>query len=95
MEILKTNRMIDTSNTTLNHRTEASRYRWVILGVLWITYIVVFLHRLSAGPLAPFFKEEFGLTNAQVGLVMSAAAFGYPDLDIAFGKVYIIQLYIN
>lgn len=53
------------------------RYRWVILGVLWITYIVVFLNRLSVGPLAPFFKEDLDITNAQVGLVMSAAALGY------------------
>ena len=54
-----------------------NRYRWVILGVLWITYVVVFLNRLAVGPLAPFFKEDLGIDNAQVGLVMSAAAFGY------------------
>lgn len=53
------------------------KYRWVILGVLWITYLVVFLHRLSVGPLGPFFKGELGITSAQVGLIMSAAAFGY------------------
>jgi ACS family hexuronate transporter-like MFS transporter len=53
------------------------RYRWVILGVLWITYIVVFLNRLSVGPLAPFFKEDLGIASTQVGLVMSAAGFGY------------------
>jgi ACS family hexuronate transporter-like MFS transporter len=55
----------------------SDRYRWVILGVLWITYIVVFLNRLSVGPLAPFFKDDLGVTSTQVGLVMSAAAFGY------------------
>ena len=32
-----------------------SAYRWVFLAVLWITYVVVFLARLSVGPLAPFF----------------------------------------
>jgi sugar phosphate permease len=53
------------------------RYRWVILGVLWITYIVVFLNRLSVGPLAPFFKEDLSVNSAQVGLVMSAASLGY------------------
>ncbi|MFC2043789.1 MFS transporter [Chloroflexota bacterium] len=60
-------------------RTEgtASKYRWVILGVLWIAYIVVFLHRLSIGPLAPFLKEDLGISSAQVGALMSAAAFGY------------------
>jgi ACS family hexuronate transporter-like MFS transporter len=55
----------------------ADRYRWVILGVLWVTYIVVFLNRLSVGPLAPFFKDDLGITSTRVGLVMSAAAFGY------------------
>lgn len=52
-------------------------YRWVILGVLWVTYLVVFLNRLSVGPLAPFFKDDLGITSTQVGLVMSAASFGY------------------
>jgi len=53
------------------------RYRWVIIGVLWTTYIVIFMHRLGIGPLAPFLKEDLSLTNAQVGSLMSAAAFGY------------------
>jgi len=53
------------------------RYRWMILGVCWMAYIVAFMQRLSIGPLAPFLKEDLGLTSAQVGLFMSAAAFGY------------------
>ena len=53
------------------------RYRWVILGVLWITYIVVCLNRISVGPLAPFLKQDMGLTSAQVGLLMSATAIGF------------------
>ncbi len=53
------------------------RYRWVILGVCWLAYIVAFMQRLSVGPLAPFLKEDLDLTSAQVGLFMSAAAFGY------------------
>lgn len=62
----------DFSSTEINYP-----YRWVILGVLWITYVVVFLNRLSVGPLAPFFKEELGITSAKVGFVLSAGAFGY------------------
>jgi len=53
------------------------RYRWVILGVCWLAFIVVFLQRLSIGPLAPFLKEDLNLTGAQVGLLMSASAFGF------------------
>jgi sugar phosphate permease len=62
---------------TVQAEEAPDRYRWVILGVLWITYIVVFLNRLSVGPLAPFFKGDLGITSTQVGLVMSAASFGY------------------
>ncbi len=53
------------------------KYRWVILGVCWLAYIVAFMQRLCIGPLAPFLKEDLGLTSAQVGLFMSASAFGY------------------
>ncbi|MFC1990717.1 MFS transporter [Chloroflexota bacterium] len=66
---------------------EAYRYRWVILIVLWTTYLVVFLNRLSVGPLAPFFKEELEISNAQVGLVMSAAAIGYVVTQFPTGWV--------
>ncbi len=53
------------------------KYRWVILIVCWLAFIVAFMQRLSVGPLAPFLKEDLNLTSAQVGLFMSAAAFGY------------------
>ncbi|MFC1937459.1 MFS transporter [Chloroflexota bacterium] len=54
-----------------------SKYRWVILGVCWLVYVIVFLQRLSIGPLAPFLKDDLGLTSAQVGSLMSASALGY------------------
>jgi len=65
----------------------ANRYRWVVLGVLWITYIVVFLNRLSIGPLAPFLKVELGITSAQVGMIMSAAALGCMVTQVPIGRL--------
>ena len=64
-------------STMAQTREVTYQYRWVILGVLWVTHMVVYLHRLSVGPLAPFFKEDLGISSAEVGLVMSAAALGY------------------
>lgn len=62
----------------MEHNGEsADSYRWVILGVLWTAYVVVFLHRLSVGPLGPFFKEDLSISSTQVGLLMSAASLGY------------------
>jgi sugar phosphate permease len=63
----------------------SSRYRWVILGVIWLAFIVAFLQRLSIGPLAPFLQEDLGLTSAQVGFFMSAAAAGYAVMTIPAG----------
>jgi len=61
----------------VNTRETVYRYRWVIMGVLWTAFIVVYAYRLSISPLAPFIKEDLNLTSAQVGSIMSAASFGY------------------
>ena len=53
------------------------RYRWIILGVCWLAFIVAFMQRLSIGPLGPFLKEDLDITSTQFGMLMSAAAFGY------------------
>jgi len=65
----------------------ADRYRWVILALLWTTYIVVFLNRLSVGPLAPFLKHDLGINSTQVGVIMSAASFGYMLTIFPIGMV--------
>ena len=62
----------------------AARYRFVALGVVWCAYLVVFLSRLCVGPLSPFLKESFDLSNAQIGGLTSATAVAYmPTLVLA------------
>lgn len=51
--------------------------RWLILLLVWASYLNVYLSRLSIGPLAPFLKQAFGLSNTQVGSLVSAAAIVY------------------
>ena len=61
-----------------------SRYRFVTLGVVWCAYLVVFLSRLCVGPLAPYLKQAFDLSNAQIGGLTSATAVAYaPTLIFA------------
>ena len=51
---------------------------------MWCAYLVVFLSRLCVGPLAPFLKEAFDLSNAQIGGLTSATAVAYaPTLIFA------------
>ncbi len=65
--------------------TAPDRYRWVILGILWATFLVVFISRLSVGPLGPFIKDAFRISAAQLGLVLSASALGYASAQIPTG----------
>ena len=54
------------------------------LGVVWSAYLVVFLSRLCVGPLSPFLKQAFDLSNAQIGGLTSATAVTYaPTLLLA------------
>lgn len=63
---------------------DASRRRFLILGVVFLSYLLVFLARLSVGPLAPFLKDAFELSSAEVGGLMSATAITYaPTLVVA------------
>ena len=62
----------------------SARYRFVALGVVWCAYLVVFLSRLCVGPLSPFLKDSFHLSNAQIGGLTSATAVAYmPTLVVA------------
>ena len=52
--------------------------------MVWCAYLVVFLSRLCVGPLAPFLKDAFDLSNAQIGGLTSATAVAYaPTLIFA------------
>ena len=55
---------------------ETSKYRWVILGILWSTYTALSLNRFSVWPLAPFLREDLGITSTHIGAVMSVTALG-------------------
>ena len=60
------------------------RYRFAILGVVWTAYLIVYLARLTVGPLAPFLKDAFSLDNAEIGGLTSASALAYgPTLIVA------------
>lgn len=56
--------------------TEAG-YRWVALAIAWMAFGVAYAQRLSLGPLAPFMRDELGLTKTQIGFYASSATLGY------------------
>lgn len=55
---------------------KAHPFRWVALGVAFLTQLGNALASQSIAPLAPLFQPELGLTNAEVGFFTSAAYAG-------------------
>ena len=62
-----------------------SRYRWMILGVTWFSYMAVHMVRTSVPPLSPFIIEELHLSKTEVGLLISAGALGYSIFQLPAG----------
>lgn len=60
------------------------RYRWAILAIIWMAYLTIYIARVGIGPLAPFLKEAFNLSNAEIGSLVTATVVGYiPSIIVA------------
>lgn len=49
-----------------------SKYRWIVLSVIVIVYMLAAADRANIGIALPYIQKEFGTTNAQAGLLVSA-----------------------
>ena len=61
------------------------RYENVLLAVLFATFGFVFFDRLALNFLTPYFKDELGLNNAQVGLLGGIPALTWAIAGISIG----------
>ncbi len=56
-----------------NNKAESIEpYAWVVVGILLISQFVMSVGAYSWGPLAPFFRDEFNISNARIGMVTSS-----------------------
>jgi MFS family permease len=61
------------------------RYENVLLAVLFSTFGFVFFDRLALNFLTPYFKDELGLNNAQIGLLGGIPALTWAIAGISVG----------
>lgn len=61
---------IATTDTAV--QTVRSKYRWVVLSVIVVVYMLAAADRANIGIALPYIQKEFGTTNAQAGLLVSA-----------------------
>lgn len=59
--------------------------RWSIFGVLILTYILVYFHRMAPGVVSEYLMADFHTTGAQLGLLSSIYFFVYAAMQIPSG----------
>lgn len=61
------------------------KYRWVILVVLWLLYIINYFDRTSVLTFLPLIREDLKLTHQQIGTAASVFFFAYALAQILAG----------
>jgi len=77
--------MRDAQSTDYVPPPRGGRYENVLLAVLFSTFGFVFFDRLALNYLTPFFKDELGLSNADVGLLGGIPALTWAIAGICVG----------
>ncbi|MED7666656.1 MFS transporter [Pseudomonas moraviensis subsp. stanleyae] len=60
------------ATTAATAQPARSKYRWLVLGVIVTVYMLAAADRANIGIALPYIQKEFGATNAQAGLLVSA-----------------------
>jgi ACS family hexuronate transporter-like MFS transporter len=65
----------------------ATRFRWVILGLLFFATTVNYLDRMVMGILAPDLQKLYSISDVQYGLIQSAFAIAYACGQLVSGAI--------
>lgn len=64
---------------------KAWNYRYVVLVVLWLVYIINYFDRMAVLTFLPFIQEDLNLTPVEVGQLASVFFFAYAAAQISAG----------
>jgi sugar phosphate permease len=56
---------------TVEEQRAQPRFRFVVMGALWITVFFLFLDRVNISMAAPYIMDELGLTGVEMGFILS------------------------
>jgi ACS family D-galactonate transporter-like MFS transporter len=60
----------------------ASRFRWFVVGLLFVTTVINYVDRSSIAIAGPAIRHDLGLSPVELGFVFSAFAWAYSPLQI-------------
>lgn len=74
------------SKPIVNHAIKKkSNYRWFILSLVFILYVVAYADRVNIGIVLPYIQNEFSINNFQTGAISSFFFLGYALTQIPAG----------
>ena len=79
---------LDTSRDTRASRPAVSRFRWIVLTLCFLVYLVAGADRANIGVVVPYMKKEFSLSNTDIGALASLFYIGYALVQVPFGLLY-------
>jgi MFS transporter, ACS family, glucarate transporter len=65
-----------------------TRFRWVVLVLIFITYMIAGADRANMGVIVPVIKDSFKLSNTDIGLMTSLFYLGYAIIQIPSGMYF-------
>ena|SRR5208283_4748023 len=65
-----------------------TRFRWVVLVLIFAAYMIAGADRANIGMVVPFIKDEFKLSNTDIGAMSSLFYIGYAVIQVPIGLIY-------
>ena len=65
-----------------------TRYRWVVMGLIFMIWAIACADRANFGIALPYMKKEYGISNTEAGLIVSLFSFAYGIVQIPVGLMY-------
>jgi sugar phosphate permease len=62
-----------------------TQYRWLVLGAIFLTYVVAMADRSNVGTVLPYMQQEFHVSNTALGAISSFFFLGYAISQIPAG----------
>ena len=69
-------------------RPARSGFRWVVLTLCFLIYLVAGADRANIGVVVPYMKKDFELSNTDIGALASLFFFGYAIIQVPFGLLF-------
>lgn len=65
--------------------TKRTKYRWVVMALLFILYTIANADRANIGFALPYLRKEFAMSNTEAGAIISLFFMAYAGLQIPSG----------